>query len=213
VVDDRKENRDVLGRMLAAVGCEVAFAESGEEAVAAAPDFRPDMVWIDLLMPGVDGMAAIRALASDERCRGAKLIAHTASPLARYREAALAAGCVAFLTKPIRTEQVHECLRTHFGADFECLNTQPQEAEALPPLGAVPIVLPRALHARLATAAELHSTTALKLCLRELRELGPESEVLAEHMRHLMRSYDMNGIQRLMDGATKPELVSAAPCA
>ena len=47
-------------------------------------------------------------------------------------------------------------------------------------------------------AAELHSTTALKACLQELRANGPETTQLADEIRHLMRSYDMEGIQRLL---------------
>ena len=62
------------------------------------------------------------------------------------------------------------------------------------------IELPEDLCARLLVAAELHSTTALKACLQELRRCGPEAEALADQVRHLMRSYDMDGIARLIDG-------------
>jgi len=48
----------------------------------------------------------------------------------------------------------------------------------------------------------LHSTTALKGCLQELRQLGPEPERLAGQIRELMRSYDMDGIQRLLTSVT-----------
>jgi hypothetical protein len=66
------------------------------------------------------------------------------------------------------------------------------------------------LYARLATAAELHSTTALKACLLELRQSGPEAGKLAEHIRHLMRSYDMDGILRLIMRAAAPARADAA---
>ena len=62
------------------------------------------------------------------------------------------------------------------------------------------------LCARLMVAAELHSTTALKACLQELRRLDPEAQRLADQIRKLMRSYDMDGIQRLLAGV----VVSAA---
>jgi hypothetical protein len=60
------------------------------------------------------------------------------------------------------------------------------------------VVLPDPLCARLMVAAELHSTTALKSCLQELRSLGPDAAWLAEQIRWLMRSYDMDGIQQLL---------------
>jgi hypothetical protein len=52
--------------------------------------------------------------------------------------------------------------------------------------------------------AELHSATALKSALQELRQLGPEARQLAEHIRHLMRGYDMDGVQRLLAQVAVP---------
>jgi hypothetical protein len=68
----------------------------------------------------------------------------------------------------------------------------------------VHVNLPEFLCARLAVAAELHSTTALKAALQELRELGPDERQLAGHIRLLMRSYDMDGIQRLLARVVVP---------
>ena len=73
------------------------------------------------------------------------------------------------------------------------------------------IDLPGDLYARLTTAAELHSTTALKACLQELRQVSPEARQLSENVRHLMRSYDMEGILRLISRATVPGSVAAEP--
>ena len=53
-------------------------------------------------------------------------------------------------------------------------------------------------------ATELHSTTALKAALQELRELGPEALQLSEHIRQLMRSYDMDWVQRLLARVAVP---------
>jgi hypothetical protein len=70
------------------------------------------------------------------------------------------------------------------------------------PLGR--ITLPEGMCARLMVAAELHSTTALKAYLQELRQLGPDACRLAERIRFLMRSYDMDGIQRLLSQVVPP---------
>ncbi len=69
------------------------------------------------------------------------------------------------------------------------------EPGAIPFPSSHPIVLPRELAARLALAAELHSSTALKACLPELRHLGPEASRFADELRWLLRSYDMQGVQ------------------
>ena len=207
VVDDRPENRDVLGRMLAEVGCEVSFAASGSEAVRSVADKIPDLVFLDWLLPDMPGTGTVRAMLSGLAGGRLKIVAHTASALAQYRDEACQSGCVDFLTKPIRAERVYDCLRQHLGVEFDYAEPV-RETETLSPWTVEPLYLPVELCARLATAAELHSTTVLKSCLMELRQLGPGAEQLAERIRHLMRSYDMDGILRLISRVTVP---AAAP--
>jgi len=203
VVDDRKENREVLGQMLASVGCEVRFASNGTEALGLAREHQPGLVLVDLLMPETDGASTARLISADPRCGAPKILAHTASPLTRYREEALAAGCVECLTKPIMPEQLYAALARHLGAEFDYLQPEIPALETLPEWGGGQVALPLKLQERLITAAELHSTTALKLCLQELRDLGPEGEAIGVHVRHLMRNYDMDGILRLIGSVTE----------
>jgi signal transduction histidine kinase/CheY-like chemotaxis protein len=203
VVDDRKENCHILGQMLTAVGCEVSFAASGGEALRLARETLPQIVFLDLLLPDMNGSATARALLSGPVGVKLKIVAHTASALAQYRDEARQAGCVDFLAKPIRAERLYECLRIHLDAEFEYADP-PLEAKTPSAWAAGPLPLPDDLYARLATAAELHSATVLKSCLAELRQLGPGAEQLAEHIRHLMRSYDMDGILRLISRAAVP---------
>jgi signal transduction histidine kinase/CheY-like chemotaxis protein len=207
VVDDRRENRDILGQMLTAAGCEVCFGANGEEALRAAQEKMPQIVFLDLLLPGMNGIATARALLSAPAGRHLKIVAHTASALAQYRDEAKQAGCVDFIAKPVRAERLCECLRAHLGAEFEYA-APPPEAEPPAPWDAGQLALPDELYARLATAAELHSTTVLKSCLTELRQHGPGAGQLAEHIRHLMRSYDMDGILRLISRATAPAVAA-----
>jgi len=200
VVDDNRENREVLGRMLSSVGCDVSFATDAASALLAVRERQPALVLLDLLLPGVSGAEAARNIRAEFGPTAPKLVAHTASVLALHREDAMAAGCVDFIAKPFECEQLYECLERHLGVKFERaervvddfnLNTSPEQ-----------VTLPEDLCARLMVAAELHSTTTLKAGLQELRQLGPEAERLADHIRLLMRSYDMDGIQRLLAQVT-----------
>jgi ribosomal 50S subunit-associated protein YjgA (DUF615 family) len=79
------------------------------------------------------------------------------------------------------------------------------------PIEALRLTLPAGLADRISLAAELHSTTALKRCLEELRQLGDEERRLAEHIRHRMRSYDMDAIQRLITTLSSPDTVGRPP--
>jgi anti-sigma regulatory factor (Ser/Thr protein kinase) len=75
----------------------------------------------------------------------------------------------------------------------------PIEAEAeLPPLDFSKLALSEDLCTQLTIAAELHSTTVLKSYLNDLRRLGPDGQLLAEHLRRLMRGYDMDGILKIL---------------
>lgn len=203
VVDDRRENCDILGRMLTSVGCEVFLAATGGEALRVVREKQPQIVFLDLLLPDTNGIETARSLLAGPGGATLKIVAHTASALAQFRDDARRAGCVDFIAKPIRAERVYECLRVHLGAEFEYADPAPG-AEKLGEWAAGQLPLPDELYARLATAAELHSTTVLKSCLIELRQLGPDAEQLAEHIRHRMRSYDMDGILRLIASATVP---------
>jgi CheY-like chemotaxis protein len=209
VVDDRRENCDILAQMLANVGCEVHVALGGAEALSLAREKSPQIVFLDLLLPDLEGTLVARRMLAEAAAGGLKIVAHTAAALAECRDRALQAGCVDFLVKPIRSEQVYDCLRIHLGVEYEYSAPLP-EAEQPPAMDASQLHLSDELYARLATAAELHSTTALKACLLELRQLGPEAGKLAEHIRFLMRSYDMDGILRLILRSATPAL-SAAP--
>jgi signal transduction histidine kinase/CheY-like chemotaxis protein len=201
VIDDRRENRQVLAGMLELAGCEVAAAGSGEEGLALARQNQPDIVFLDLIMPGMDGIATARALLSDPHAGRPKIVANTASALSSRREEAYAVGCVDFITKPIAAEQVQECLCLHLGVELECAPIPELALDTLAPWEGQTVRLPEELCARLMTAAEFHSTTALKSCLQELRQLDSAAGLLAEHIRHLMRSYDMHAIQRLLTQA------------
>ena len=205
-----KENRKVLAGMLKMAGCEVASAESGAAGLALARQNKPDIVFLDLLMPSMDGIATARALLSDPRAGRPKIVANTASALSSRREEAYGAGCVDFIAKPIAAEQVQECLSAHLGVELERAPMQEPALDALAPWEGQTVRLPEELCARLMTAAEFHSATALKSCLKELRQLEPEAGRLAEHIRHLMRSYDMRAIQRLLTQAVTIDTCSPA---
>jgi signal transduction histidine kinase/CheY-like chemotaxis protein len=203
VVDDHRENREVLGGLLAGVACEVSYAENAAETLAQVRAIDPDVVFLDLRLPDQSGVEVARRLREGATSLRPCVIMHTASALAEHRAEALAAGCVDFITKPVALERLCECLERHLGVRFDVADAA-KEPEALPRLGDQRVMLPADLYARLTVAAELHSTTALKAVLQDLRREGRLAQQLAEEIRHLMRSYDMDGIQRLLARVVVP---------
>jgi CheY-like chemotaxis protein len=100
VVDDHDDAREGYARLLAASGYRAEMAADGLEAIEKATTLHPDLVVMDLSMPGLNGWEATRRLKTQEQTQAIPVIALTAHVVGHAREVALAAGCDAFLTKP-----------------------------------------------------------------------------------------------------------------
>lgn len=208
VVDDNHSNREVLAGLLADVGCQVSIAANGQETIQKLRTSRPGIVFLDLLLPDQTGTDVTRRLKGDPQTASIPVVMHTASALAKHRDEALEAGCVDFITKPVALDRLCKCLEQHLGARFEFSDPKPL-LDDIPRMELERVPLPQELYARLTLAAEVHSTTALKGALQELREHSEAARQLAEVIRHLMRSYDMAAIQKLLTEKAMPE--AAAP--
>jgi CheY-like chemotaxis protein len=100
VVDDHEDAREGYAHLLAANGYRAEIAADGLQAVEKAEALHPDLIVMDLSMPGLNGWEATRRLKTQEATRGIPVIALTAHVVGHAREVAIAAGCDAFLTKP-----------------------------------------------------------------------------------------------------------------
>ena len=106
VVDDYADNREMYSAYLKFQGLEVVEAANGAEALDRAFARPPDLVVMDLSLPGVDGWQATRALKADARTKNIPVIAVTGHALAGAPEHAAEAGCDGFLTKPCLPEDL-----------------------------------------------------------------------------------------------------------
>jgi two-component system, cell cycle response regulator DivK len=100
VVDDYQDAREMYAEYLQFSGFRVAEARNGNEAVEQAFALEPDLILMDLSLPGMDGWEATRQLKSDERTRQIPVVALTGHALAGASEGAKRAGCDSFVTKP-----------------------------------------------------------------------------------------------------------------
>jgi two-component system, cell cycle response regulator DivK len=100
VVDDVDHGREIFAEYLEYRGFRVATAADGLEALDKAFELRPDIILMDLSLPGIDGWEATRRLKQDERTRTIPIIALTAHALASAHDRAREVGCNAVVTKP-----------------------------------------------------------------------------------------------------------------
>jgi CheY-like chemotaxis protein len=125
VVDDYQDAREMYAEYLTFSGFRVAEASNGMEAVEKAFALKPDVILMDLSLPGMDGWAATRQLKTDERTRRIPVVALTGHALAGASNGARQAGCDAFVTKPcLPDELVVEVRRV-----LDRTSARPAEAE------------------------------------------------------------------------------------
>lgn len=100
VVDDYADARQIYVEYLEVMGFRVAEARNGEEALEQAFALLPDIILMDLALPGMDGWEASRRLKQDPRTKKIPIVALTGHALAGHEESAKQAGCDAFVAKP-----------------------------------------------------------------------------------------------------------------
>ena len=106
LVEDDEMNRDMLSRRLIKRGYDVVIAVDGEQGVAMSGSESPDLILMDMSLPGIDGWTATRQVKADDMTRGIPVIALTAHAMAGDREKALEAGCDDFDTKPVELQRL-----------------------------------------------------------------------------------------------------------
>ena len=194
VVDDTVENRLLLTRLLVPVGFDVREAADGTQAVETWKAWQPDLIFMDMRMPVMDGYAAterIRAVSTEHRT---SIIALTASAFQHDRERILASGCDDFVTKPFRVATIFEKLTEHLGAQFVYAEAEPVPEDAANggPLGPDRFAdVPVELTSQLRTALEIGDPEAAKTSIDRILE---RNEALGLELRRLVRAYRFDDI-------------------
>jgi two-component system cell cycle response regulator DivK len=101
IVDDNELNIEMATFVLSRAGMEVAAAADSHSALAQVRHFAPDLILMDIQMPGLDGMALTRQLRSQPSARPLAIVAFTAYAMTGDKERFLAAGCDGYIAKPI----------------------------------------------------------------------------------------------------------------
>jgi CheY-like chemotaxis protein len=111
VVDDNESGQLLVSSVLQLEGFRVDVAGSSEEVLERMNASKPDLILMDVQLPGQDGLALTRQLKADPATAAIPIIALTAHAMAGDQELALAAGCVGYITKPINTRTLGDQLR------------------------------------------------------------------------------------------------------
>ncbi|HET9025164.1 MAG TPA: ATP-binding protein [Burkholderiaceae bacterium] len=199
VVDDSTANRRILASLLESAGAQVTTATGGREAIQLARAYQPQIIFMDLKMPDLGGLEATRELTKDPTTSAIPVIAVTASALGDARTAARAAGCVDYLSKPIRAQELFGMLRLHLGVQFVGGDAPASKAPGLD-------VARRADVAdRLRSAVAVGDVTDIHALAATLMRGTPAEAALGEQITRLVVEFDFTQLAKLGDSLLGPD--------
>ena len=111
IIEDNDKNMKLVRDVLQAKGYQTLEAVSGEEGVKLAKEKKPDLVLMDIQLPGINGIEAFKQIRADARTKAIPVVALTASVTPTDRSAISAAGFDAFLGKPINLKEFLETVK------------------------------------------------------------------------------------------------------
>jgi len=196
VVDDQKEHRSLLVSMLEPLGFVVSEAPSGEECLILERLQKPDLILLDILMGGIDGIETATRLR--ESGSKASIVIVSANAYQDDRRLATAAGCDNFIAKPIQLTEVLRKLKIHLALDWVYAG-----GEAALAMGeqAAPMRLPPSARlAELAGFARIGDLRGLSEKLRQIAADDASYQPFASHLQGLCKQFRLGDIKRLLNG-------------
>jgi CheY-like chemotaxis protein len=199
VVDDVRQNRDVLSQLLSGIGCRVALAESAARAFEQIERDLPDIVFMDIRMPDMNGADATRQLIDRYGPDRIKIVAITASVLEHERAGHMSAGFHSFLGKPFRFEEVCDCLRQLLSVEFDYADEPPETEEPPSDLDPATVTLPQSVLNDLQDAAERYSVTRLEQGITAVEQQGEAGHRVAAHLRRFVQAGDLEAVADFLE--------------
>jgi len=114
VVEDNETNMYLIGFILRKNKYEVIEARTGEEGIELALKERPDLIIMDIQLPGIDGLEATRRIRESEIDGSISIVALTSYAMTGDRERALKAGCNGYIEKPINPDTIMDEIKKYF---------------------------------------------------------------------------------------------------
>ncbi|MDD2853473.1 MAG: ATP-binding protein [Desulfuromonadaceae bacterium] len=197
IAEDQADNRLLLRKLLEPLGFDLREAENGEEAVAICEKWCPDLIFMDIRMPVMDGLEAIRRIKSSTAGVSTKIVAVTAHALEEERREVLAAGCDDFIRKPYEYADILDALTKNLGARF-VYEDEPESVAALAQLDAAALAgLPKELLNGLEQALIRIDAEAVGRVIKEIRT---HDSALADALAGEARDLQFGRILRLVRG-------------
>lgn len=229
VVDDVRQNREVLSQLLASIGCEVELADcgimalerlrqcagrAGSPLLAASdkeadnsggahgvtrPTGMPDIVFMDIRMPDLEGPEVVGKFFAEFGRGRTKLVAISASVLAHEQQSYLKAGFDAFVGKPFRFEEICDCMKRLLPVEFRYAEQVASDGQAVETIDPATVAISSELKRQLQEAAERYSVTKLERGFEELARLDETGRRAATYLRSLVQKGDVDAVAEFLE--------------
>ena len=200
IVDDMEANRSVLRNMLLPLGFDVHEVDNGEDCLEFAMQKHPDLILLDLRMPGMDGFEVARHIRATEEIRDILIFAISASVLEETQRKSLEVGCHAFLAKPLEQDLLLNALETHLGLQWIYQDvSQSQIAEHSRDDQFRSISLPAEEYAELRKFAQYGNISRILKILDALEQQGEQYVPVVEELRKFAKSFQTQKILELLE--------------
>ncbi|MFZ1947074.1 MAG: PAS domain S-box protein [bacterium] len=199
VVDDDEPSREALALHLEMVGFDVHSAADGKAALEVFEQWGPDVILMDLWMPEMDGLEAMRRIKASPRGAVTPILAVTASVLEDSEKDAVAAGADGFVRKPFRKAEIFHELKRVLGIEYVYERAAGPESErSAPSAQAEAAEVPAGLMHELMEATESGDAGRLRCLLEEHR--GALGGALTDTLLALACDYEYDGIREALRG-------------
>lgn len=198
LVDDNTFNRAMLVNLLSPLGFDLAEADNGRQGVEQAQVFQPDLILMDLAMPGMRGDEATRIIRQYPELQKTVIVIASASAFEEDRKHAANVGANDFITKPINIQELLRLLEKHLHLvwQYDAVEAQPTpvvpaEFELIPP--------PDDEIMLLYDLAMRGDVTSVQKRLTHIETLGTQYHPFAAKLRELAKNFDVDAIEALIE--------------
>ncbi|MGF1492228.1 MAG: response regulator [Microcoleaceae cyanobacterium] len=208
VVEDKHTNRLLLVQLLESIGFQVKQAENGQEAVTVWSEWHPNLIFMDMRMPVMDGYEATQRIKALDAMEKTVIIALTASAFEEERQMILSLGCNDFIRKPYQETELLLAIRQHLGVEYLYESDDADLLDVSSP-DVNPIIQITAESLRVMSSIwvqELHEAAAQcsdLLVLQLIEQIPAEHEALTLALKALVNDFRFDSLMELTQTAVQ----------
>jgi len=196
VVDDTPENRFLLQNSLTQMNCIVECAENGQQALDKLTTFTPDIIFMDIQMPIMDGMEAIKKIRMNNHFKSLKCIAISASTLEHDQKYYINCGFDYFIAKPFSFNKISEVIIELLNINQESIISKQAIEQEHSNKKIINLALEHDFKKQLLDAAEFGLLTELSTLAGKLNDYGNDGQEAAGILKHLINQADLKQINQ-----------------